>query len=82
LILDLLSATGHERANEWRAACRERTARPRPRKGQQVTFGEPIAFTDGKECSSFTFEGGVRFLAADGTRVRISRWQQRDYTIT
>jgi len=71
----------HDATKKWRARCRMRAARPRPRKGQQVTFAEPIAFTDGKDRSRFSYEGGSRFRAEDGTLVRISRWPERGHTL-
>jgi hypothetical protein len=46
-----------------------------------LTFTKPIAFSDGEERSRFTYEGGARLRADDGTLLRISRRDQREYRI-
>ena len=47
-----------------------------PRKGQTIAFAKPIAFTNGESHSSFTYNGGSRFRAANGCECHIRCWQE------
>lgn len=59
-ILNLLTPTDHQYAQEWRAACRQnvearraRAAKPTPRPGQTIVFEQPIKFSDGRQFDRF-----------------------------
>jgi hypothetical protein len=80
-ILDLLTPTDDKYATRWRQRCRDRSARPKPRKGQKVRFAEPIRFTDGTSGAVFTFLGRTRFATEDGGHVAIPRWADRAYEL-
>lgn len=79
-ILALLSPTDSDYAQEWRARCRARLARPRPRVGDTVVFATPIAFTDGARHTRLTYCGGSRF-SSDGQPYRVVKWSQLDYDV-
>ena len=60
-ILDLLTPTDSQWANEWRARCRATiaarsidAAKPRLRAGQTIVFDAPLIFTDGQSLNRFT----------------------------
>jgi len=46
-ILDLLTPTDSDYANEWRQRCRKQLAKRRPQPGDVVVFEEPIEFAKG-----------------------------------
>ena len=59
-ILDLLTPTDHQYADEWRARCRDNTAerrarcaKPTPRAGQTIIFDTPLSFSDGQHIDQF-----------------------------
>ena len=58
-ILDLLTATEHRHANDWRERCRVWHARQRAARrdrlydGERIEFDAPIRFADGREERSF-----------------------------
>jgi hypothetical protein len=80
-ILDRLTEPGNDAAREWRKRCRARLARPRPRSGQKVIFGDPLRFTNGDTDDTLIFQGGSRFLSEDGTAYYIRSWQELDYRV-
>jgi hypothetical protein len=55
-ILDLLTPTDSQYANEWRERCRNRAAtkQGRPKVGQVIRFNAPLKFSDGSLESEFT----------------------------
>ena len=80
-ILDQLTEPSNTYAHEWRERCRARLAQGRPRKGQTIAFAKPIAFTNGESHSSFTYNGGSRFRAANGCECHIRCWQELEFTV-
>ena len=90
-ILDLLTPTNSEYAQEWRERCRtfhnKRKAHRPLRHGDQILFAEPIPFTDGT--SHRRFEVVIRphrpravvLRAPNGGHYRISRLKDRDFQI-
>ena len=55
-ILDLVTPTDHQYADEWRARCRDNTAErrarcatPTPRAGHTIIFDTPLSFSDGQQ---------------------------------
>jgi hypothetical protein len=80
-ILDLLSEPSNEHARDWRRRCRERLARPRPRKSQTVVFAEPLAFLDGAEHRVLVYEGGSRFRSREGALYSVPRWSELKYSV-
>lgn len=84
-ILDKLTPTDDKNANEWRAACRERIAKPKPKKGDTVRFAKAITFNNGAEADTFKYIEGARFTRltplGEGGLYRISGWKDRDYTV-
>jgi hypothetical protein len=81
-ILDLLTAPSNDHARQWRARCRARLARPRPRPGDTVTFAKPLQFTNGDEHRELIYRGGSRFHSADGQPYRVLSWCEFEYAIT
>jgi hypothetical protein len=88
-ILDLLTPTDSEFANDWRARCRakvERKAnRVKPEVGDTVLFAHPLTFSDGSEHDTFVYAGKVRrtdvFTAAGG-RYNLGRdWAVREHVV-
>lgn len=84
-ILDLLTPTDSEWANEWRQKCREynaaQAARPKVKKGDVVKFDQTLKFTDGVERDTFTFIERTTFRTEGGGRVKIPNWKSRAYTV-
>lgn len=83
-ILDLLTPTDSEWANEWRERCRSAAERkasvPKVKKGDRIRFVEPIAFTSGVELTELVFVERSTFTA-DGCRYRIPRWKDRKFEV-
>lgn len=80
-ILALLSPTDSDYAQQWRAQCRARLARPRPRVGDTVVFVTPLEFTDGTRHTRLTFCGGSRFTFGDGRPCYVAKWSQLRYEV-
>lgn len=79
-VLDLLTPTTSEFANQWRARCRKRLAF---RQGlvdrSTVRFARPLSFTDGSTRDTFTYRTGRRSgLYANGQRIQIPDWMNYD----
>lgn len=84
-VLDALTPTSDDSANEWRQACRERLAkRAAARKvkaGTVIAFERPFEFSNGGSYSRFRFERRDTLVAVpDGVRVRIPGWRDRAWT--
>jgi len=91
-ILDLLSPTDSEWANEWRARCRvnaERKAKAKLKPGQVVTFARGYDFSNGQTVTTFRYgkEGRkIRWTAlVDGYPAFVCRlpadWYLRAYEV-
>jgi len=81
-ILDLLTEPSNDHARRWRERCRARLAKPRPRKGQTVTFANPLTFTNNETHSTFPYRGGSRFRTSNGCECHIRCWQELQFTVT
>ena len=73
-ILDLLTGPSNDHARQWRERCRARLAKPRPRKGQTVTFAKALSFTNDESHSTFTYHGGSRFRTITGWATPTVSW--------
>ena len=94
-ILDLLTPTDREYAQQWRARCREnaairraKAAKPSPRAGQIIVFDQPLAFADGRSFERLEVIAHPRsnrlklFRAPDsGGLYRISNIKNRTYRL-
>jgi hypothetical protein len=80
-ILDLLTPTDSQWANEWRARCRARLAKPKPKRGQSVTFKTPIRFVNGDTFTTLTFEKRNTFQGPFGGRYCVANWRNYEYTL-
>lgn len=85
-ILDLLTPTDSEWANQWRDKCRETIAhRAKGRKvkaGTVVKFVRPVNLTGGYgEQDTFIFVKRNDFTLLGGTPVRLTGWRDRDYEV-
>lgn len=88
-VLDALTPTDHEHANEWRRQCRENldraAAKPRVARGTRICFAEGFTFTGGLQTTSETVfevvERDVLRITERGMRVKIPRWRARDFTL-
>lgn len=83
-ILDLLTPTEAKYAIEWRAKCRAKLDRPKPKVGDTIVFDAPVKFTDGQLHSAFKLipawrKGGrSRLMAVNGGGLyRISNLNNR-----
>lgn len=81
-ILDLLTPTDSEWANEWRVRCRvnlEVKARAKDVKvGTKIRFSRPMSFSDGISDDTFEFlERSTFRRERDARRVRITAWRNR-----
>jgi hypothetical protein len=88
-VLDALTPTDHEHANEWRRQCRENLARaaakPRVTRGARIQFAEGLTFTGGLQTTSETVfevvERDVLRITDRGLTVRIPRWRARNFVL-
>ncbi|MGB5083320.1 MAG: hypothetical protein WBO09_01670 [Methylocystis silviterrae] len=87
-ILDLLTPTDNEYAQEWRARCRARADKSPPRAGQTIVFEQPVSFSDGKTFQRLDvvpnprWRGRVLFRDPDsGGLYRITNIKDKDYRI-
>lgn len=84
-ILALLTPTTQEYALGWRKRCYGyHEARKRLCRGCTIRFAEPLRFTNGQSCTTFTVQGthGVpQFYDVVGRRYGISNWYTREYEI-
>lgn len=94
-ILDLLTPTDSQYANEWRARCRANATarramsrRPSPRPGQTIVLEQPLAFRDGRTLDRFEVVANPRsrrtvlFRAPDtGGLYRITAIKRRAYRL-
>lgn len=83
-ILDKLSPTTSEWANEWRSNCRASNVRANAAKkiepGTVLEF-PPMTFSDGVSRTRFTFITRSTFRSADGVLVNITSWRKRAFTV-
>ena len=88
-ILDLLTATDHKHATEWRARCRafdaKRKGRPKPGDGDLLVLGSALKFTDGHEGRRFrVVKVGrtLRFRSPEtGAYYQLGRLDRLDWSI-
>ncbi len=94
-ILDLLTPTDSQYANEWRGRCRANAAtrraiarRPSPRPGQTIVLDQPLSFRDGRTLDRFEVvvnpcsHRTVLFRAPDtGGLYRITNVKRRTYRV-
>lgn len=86
-ILDLLTPTDREYANDWRARCRVNLALRSRRlaDGDLVRFSEPMTFSDGHVAREFqVIRDGRRIILRapeTGGLYRVSRFMERDWSI-
>jgi hypothetical protein len=92
-ILDLLSPTDHQYAQEWRARCRHnaaerraRCAKPTPRAGQTIIFDTPLSFANGQHLNRFDVVANPRNHRTDhahgsGGLYRISNVKHKNYQL-
>ena len=81
-ILDLLTPTDSEWANEWRKRCRDRNAavrnQPKVKPGDVIALGRELTFSDGVTEQRFRFVQRSKFQrVSDGRLVSIPSWRQR-----
>jgi hypothetical protein len=84
-ILDLLSPTDSESANEWRQRCREQAARMAAaaavKAGVVIRFADVLRFRDGHVGREFMYVRGAVFQGPKGGLYHIRNWRNRDYEI-
>lgn len=84
-VLDALTPTDNEWANEWRQACREKIAKkaaaPKVKPGDTVRFERPFSFSDGVDRDTFTVVQRSTLRGQDGTLVRIPNWRRQAFTV-
>lgn len=83
-VLDLLTPTDSEYANQWRAECRLTLARaamlPKVTRGTTLRFTRAMKFTSGEELDTFTFVERSTF-ERNGQRYRIPSWKSFDFEV-
>lgn len=83
-ILDLLTPTDNENANQWRQACRARAVKRLPKPDETFKLAHPLKFTNGQTYDTFQVERfgkKTRYRSAEGIVVRLSRLRDREFTI-
>lgn len=85
-ILDLLTETDNENANDWRARCRRNLTRKMPKIGTRVRFALPITFQNGAEEAEFQVVRYGRRKVLRGAsgghfRVNARLWRDRDWSV-
>lgn len=82
-ILDLLTPTTSEYANDWRKRCwdriNKRKAAPKVKAGDLIKFKHPIPFCDGTSQDTLRWSKGNRFYGSGYSFYRISDWREREY---
>ena len=83
-ILDLLTPTESEYANEWRARCRANLAKraeaAKVKRGDLVKFERPITFTNGFVSDTFEFVERNTFRVWS-SRFRITGWRDMNFEV-
>ncbi|MFF8188862.1 DUF6927 domain-containing protein [Microbacterium sp. NPDC016588] len=89
-VLEALTPTTHEHAQEWRARCwgnlELAEAKPRVRRGDRIRFAEDFTFSGGLQTTTETvFEiverDVLRLPDHHGMRVKIPRWRARSFAL-
>lgn len=91
-VLDALTPTDHQWANEWRAEVRARLDKPQAKVGDTIRFARPITFTSGAELDTFIVaqrdkwtRAGVRketiLASVNGGYYKVSDWKHREFTV-
>ena len=86
-ILNLLTPTDNEFANEWRKKCLEYQVQKKqkvtPKHGDTIKFNVPIEFNNGDICDKFVLlkYNNKTYFGTHGQYYRISNWKRRDYEV-
>lgn len=88
-VLEALTPTEHEYANQWRARCwanlELEEAKPRVHRGDRIRFAEPFTFSGGLQTTADTvfevIERDVLRLVDHGLRVKIPRRRARSFAL-
>lgn len=87
-ILDLLTPTDSENALAWRAECRKRLSKQRPKAGDTIVLSRPMKFTNQTTHARFrVVERGIGrrrkmlFAGDDGIYYRLRNLRDLDYTV-
>ncbi len=88
-VLEALTPTEHEYANQWRARCwanlELEEAKPRVHRGDRIRFAEPFTFSGGLQTTTDTvfevIERDVLRLVDHGLRVKIPGWRARSFAL-
>lgn len=80
-VLDALTPTENANALTWRAKCRERLARPKPKRGDRIRFPGQLRFSDGTQTDTLTLVERNTFTDAAGRRYNLPGWRDHAYTI-
>ncbi len=83
-VLDALSPTDSEWANQWRETCRKalerRASLPAVKRGDVVRFAHPLTFRNGRTLSELTFVERTTFKA-DTFMCKVPNWRRMAYTV-
>ena len=87
-ILDLLTPTDSENAMRWRAECRRRLSKQRPKNGDTIVLSKPMKFTNQTMHARFRVvelaigrRRKMVFAGDDGNYYRLGNLKDLDYTI-
>jgi hypothetical protein len=84
--LEVLSPNPSECAKKWRDTCRQKqsTKSVKIENGQTITFKNELNFRVFKENTFKVVKVGakVRFIAMNGTRCQITKWKEREFTVS
>jgi hypothetical protein len=86
-ILDRLTPTDVEYAQDWRDANRARLDRPKVKPGARVRFARPLTFTNGDAGDLFELVQRSTFRRVDesgyvySTLYRLGAWRELAYTV-
>lgn len=86
-VLDRLTPTDNETANQWRQQCREHNAKENEKpkritKGSTILFAHSVTFADDVAEDVFTLvERDDLRRATDGRLVRYPQWRRQDFVV-
>ncbi len=86
-ILNLLTPTTDENANEWRKTCWEKhdkkSKAPKAKIGDTIKFDTPISFQGGEKLDTFTLTkyGTQTVFEHNGRLYKIRKWRQKSYKV-